>query len=158
MGTIQAESSAVLDASPAEIYAIFADYLNGHPHILPKQYFSDLEVEEGGYGAGTRFRVRTRALGVERPYHMIVSEPEPGRVLAERDVASDLVTTFTVTPAGDGRQANVRIATEWTPARGLGGWIERMITPPVMRRMYRTELGQLASYVERKRAAAQTTA
>ncbi len=36
-------------------------------------------------------------LGVEQPYHMIVTEPEPVLVLAETDPALLLNTRFTVT-------------------------------------------------------------
>src|SRR5918993_898798 len=43
-------------APPAEVYAILADYTEGHPHILPSSYFRNIEVEEGGVGAGTRIR------------------------------------------------------------------------------------------------------
>lgn len=158
MSKLHVESSAVIDGSPAEIYAIFADYHNGHPHILPKQYFSPPEVEVGGYGAGTIFRVKTRALGVEQGYHMQVAEPEPGRVLTETDLSVDLVTTFTVDPVANSQQARVTIATDWTPKPGLAGLVEKLITPPVMRRMYRAELNQLASFVQSKRAPAKTTA
>ena len=36
--------------------ALAQDYRTGHPRILPKPYFSGLEVLSGGYGAGTVFR------------------------------------------------------------------------------------------------------
>lgn len=46
---------------------------------------------------------------------MEVSEPLPGRILAETDRASGAVTTFTVTPQDNGARAHVEIATEWSP-------------------------------------------
>ncbi len=54
MGQAHAKASALIDAPPAEIYAILADYHNGHPHILPKQYFSDFKVEAGRIGGRYR--------------------------------------------------------------------------------------------------------
>jgi hypothetical protein len=56
MQTVHTEVSAVIDAPPAEVYAIFADYRNAHPQVLPKPYFGDLVVEKGGNGAGTVYR------------------------------------------------------------------------------------------------------
>ena len=55
-------ASARIDAAPKRVYNVIADYCNGHPRILPKQ-FSDLVVERGGFGAGTviRFRMRVGA-------------------------------------------------------------------------------------------------
>jgi hypothetical protein len=149
MTQAHAEMSAVVPAPPEDVYAVLADYRTGHPRILPRQYFSDLVVEEGGRGAGTVIRVSTRALGVERAYHMDVSEPEPGRVLVETDRISGLATSFTVTPAGDGGSL-VRIATTWQTKPGIAGLLERLTTPPIMRRIYAAELRQLADYVRRR--------
>ena len=53
-------------APPAEVYAILADYTEGHPHILPSAYFRNIEVEEGGVGAGTRIRFEMTVLGTSR--------------------------------------------------------------------------------------------
>lgn len=150
MARIHAETEAVVSASPDIVYEILADYREHHPQILPEAYFSDLQVEEGGQGAGTTFRVRTHFLGVEQGYYMTVSEPEPGRVLAETDVDSGLVTTFTVTPADDGAHARVRIATEWEASPGLAGVFERLFTPLVMRRIYAKELQQLDEYARNR--------
>lgn len=146
MTTLSAHASAVIDASPEEVYRLIADYHTGHPRILPKRYFRDLTVEEGGYGAGTIIRFKTRAGGIERPYRMAVTEPQPGRVLVETDTTptSSLATTFTVTPVADGRQAQVEIATEWDASGGIAGLMERLFYPPGMRRIYRQELRQIA--------------
>lgn len=152
MSRVHAEASAVIPAPAATIYAILSDYREAHPQILPKEHFSNLEVEQGGQGAGTVFRVQGRALGVEQQFHMIVSEPEPGRVLSEMDSTSGLVTTFTVTPEQDEQHSRVRIATDWEAAPGLKGVFERFLTPPLMRRVYAKELRQLADYVQRRQA------
>lgn len=53
MSQIHAQATAVIDAPPEVVYAILADYRADHPAILPKQYFAECAVEEGGQGAGT---------------------------------------------------------------------------------------------------------
>src|SRR5215203_1289513 len=98
MTRIRAEASAIIDARPEDVYAVIGDYRDGHPHILPKENFRDLKVEEGGKGAGTVVSFVTISGGMKRPFRVKVSEPEPGKVLQENDTASSLVTTFTVTP------------------------------------------------------------
>ena len=40
--TVHTEVSAVIDAPPAEVYAVFADYRGSHPQVLPKPYFGEL--------------------------------------------------------------------------------------------------------------------
>jgi hypothetical protein len=154
MSQIRVEASAVVAAAPQQVYAVFADYRNGHPRILPRAYFSDLAVEQGGYGAGTVFRVKTRFLGVERAYRMAVSEPAPGRTLVETDLDTGLATTFTITATSQEQQARVQIATVWEASGGMAGLIERLTTPPIMRMIYREELRQLAAYLQQKLARA----
>lgn len=141
-----AEASAVIDASATAIYAVLKDYHNGHPNIVPKKYFAKVEVESGGQGAGTIIRVVTKAMGVEKIYRMEVREPEPGRVLTETDLASGLVTAFTLTPL-DGARTDVRISSEWTPRSGIFGAVEKLLTSVMMRRIYAAELQNLAAYM-----------
>jgi hypothetical protein len=57
MGLMRVQSSAVIPARPEAIYAVLADYREAHPAILPKPYFTELKVEEGGQGAGTVIHV-----------------------------------------------------------------------------------------------------
>ena len=148
MPRVHAEARAIVDAAPDQVYAVLADYRHEHPHILPKPYFSDIEVEQGGQGAGTVFRVKTRVLGVERAYHMVVTEPVPGRTLVETDLDTGLATTFTISPTPDRMQSRVQIATDWEASRGLAGLVERLTTPPILRLIYTKELRQLATYLQ----------
>ena len=69
---------------PIACTPIIADYHNGHPHILPKQ-FRNLTVEKGGVGAGTIIRFEVRALGSDAAIQRVVTEPETRgrRVLAD---------------------------------------------------------------------------
>lgn len=131
-------------AAPADVvYRCLSDFREHHPRFLPPA-FSDFEVEEGGVGEGTIVRFQVTAGGRSRPYRMRVTEPEPGRVLEEADIQSSLVTTFTVTPVGDGAQ--VRIETTWTGAGGVGGFFEKRFAPGAMRRIYDDELARLDAY------------
>jgi uncharacterized protein YndB with AHSA1/START domain len=144
MTKVSAQATALIPAAPERIYAILRDYENHHPRILPVKYFVEFHLEEGGQGAGTVFRGKTRAMGQERPFHMRVSEPEPGRRLVETDVDTGLETTFTVAPEAGG--SRVTIGSVWQPAGGFAGWLERQLTPGVMRKIYLAELEKLAKY------------
>jgi hypothetical protein len=134
--------SALIDAPAEDLYRIIADYRDGHPRILPRPPFVDLQVEQGGTGSGTVIRVEMRVLGRVQTFRSVVSEPEPGRVLVESN-DTGYVTTFTVEPRGEGR-AEVTIATELTgrggPLRAIERWFSFRLLEPV----YRRELEQLA--------------
>lgn len=150
MNWIHAESSLVIDARAADLYAVVSDYHIGHLAIVPKQYFSDLVVEKGGKGAGTVVRGVVTVMGSKTPFHHVVSEPEPGRVLMETDLDTQQYTTFTFEPLNNGTQTRVTIASEFPPNGGFRGFMERLMIPPVARKMYRQELRQLAAYVQSK--------
>ena len=141
---VQAESSLVIDAPASVIYEILSDYRVGHPAICPKQFFASVTVDKGGHGAGTEITVRMTAMGGKKVYRMIVSEPEPGRVLVEADEAAGVVTTFTVDPIPNESRSRVTIGTVARSSGGIAGVIERLVVPFVMRRMFRQELWLLA--------------
>ena len=141
MAEIIISASAVVRAAPATAYGILADYRDGHPHILPRPHFGALVVESGGTGAGTVFRVQTRQGMKMRTFRMMVSEPEPGRVLKEQDLDSDLFSTFTVDSAAGGN-SHVTITTQWTRG-GVKGLIERLIVPVAARPIYLREIANL---------------
>ena len=148
MSEVNATVSAMINGSAEKVYTVLADYVNHHPHILPPAYFTKLEVEEGGMGAGTVFRAGFKMMGQEQSMRMRVSEPEPGRVLAETDLETGLVTKFIVEPRGDDR-SEVTFDTTMKPSPGIQGWVERLILPAYLRRVYRVELYQLNEYVSR---------
>ena len=148
MSQIHAEASAIIDARPEEIYAILSDYHEGHPAILPKAYFAELTVEKGGKGAGTIIRVGMNVMGVKRTYRMVVSEPEPGRVLVEADEEAGVVTTFTIDPSGN--QSRVTISTNAKASPGLMGWLERLVNPPITRHIFKKQFRLLVDYVRSK--------
>ena len=63
MAAHQIAASALIHVPPQDLYAIIADYHQGHPQILPKPPFVSLAVEQGGTGTGTVIRVHMRVLG-----------------------------------------------------------------------------------------------
>ncbi len=151
MKTQQVSATAMINAPARQIYAIVADYHDGHPRILPKQYFSSLEVKRGGVGAGTVIRFQMRAPGMPCTFLADVTEPEPGRVLMESNrvetkPASQSVTTFLVDPINDGQQAQVTIST----ALSVANWLEGFLTKMFLRRVYAQELKQIAALAEER--------
>src|SRR5688500_10556900 len=146
MATLVVSESRRIPAPPREVYAIIADYTEGHPHIMPSAYFRNIEVEKGGVGAGTRIRFDVTALGTTRTMHADIEEPSPGRILVEREVEGRSVTTFKVIPAREGRESDVTIMTELKVRGGILGIVERMASKAFLERVYREELARLAAY------------
>lgn len=130
------------------MYGYVADMSEHHPHFLPPA-FSDFRVESGGVGEGTITQFTVTAGGRTRQYRMKVAEPDPGRVITESDTNSSLVTTTTVTPQGS--MAVVQISTAWKGAGGIGGFLERLFAPRVMRGIYADELKRLDAYAREHR-------
>jgi len=151
MTTVHTEVSADIDAPPAAVYAVFADYRGAHPQIVPKPEFGDVIVEKGGQGAGTVYRTSTTVMGQTIEYHMEVSEPEPGRKLVETDKKLGIVTAFIIDPLEGGKKSRVTLATDWTPHGGVMGWIEKMTTPGFMRKLYARELQNVQEYLAKEK-------
>ena len=150
MKTYQVTVSGRVKAPAEQVYAILADYHDGHPHILPRPYFQNLAVETGGIGAGTLIRYQMRIMGETQTFRAVITEPEPGHVLAETDVASGAVTTFTVTPIEEGQYTETTISTRLRLRDDLRGRIERFFTTLFLRRVYAKELVQLAALAEER--------
>ena len=129
----------VIAAPPAAAYAVIADYRDWHPWIIPRPPFVDLQVDEGGVGAGTVIRFSMRAFGRTTTMRATISEPEPGRVLVETDPEGAVITTFTVDPEADGTRSRVTIATDLEVA----GWLRRLFVTRFLRRVYTREIALL---------------
>jgi hypothetical protein len=142
MPLLHIKASTVVPAPAGIVYSLIADYRKGHPSILPPQYFKNLEVVEGGTGAGTRIRFTVRAYGSEEVRRARVTEPEPGRVLIETDEDSGSTTRFVVEPV-EGGKTKVTFATDYQ-ARGLRGWVEMLLVPSYLKKVYVAELQLLA--------------
>lgn len=148
MGTIHVAQEGAVGAPADLTYRLIADDAH-HVKFLP-DCFSDFETVEGGVGAGTVHRFKVEAGGRTRDYLMRVDEPQPGHVITETDANSSLVTTFTVTPAGE--TCTVKIETTWQGAGGVGGFFERTFAPKAMRRIYADELARLDAYARSQAA------
>jgi hypothetical protein len=137
-------AAALIPAPPQQVYAIIADYRDGHPHILPKPHFVSLTVEQGGVGAGTVIRFQMRLMRRVQNFRAAITEPEPGRVLVETDTQTGTTTTFTVEPRDDAQHAAVTIMTTTSVRQGLLGKLEAWLATRLLRPIYVQELAQLA--------------
>jgi hypothetical protein len=142
MSIVSVSAERDIAAPAGQVYGVIADYQNHHPRILPPA-ITDLVVEEGGVGAGTVIRYNARLGGRTRATRQRIEEPEPGRVLIERDLNRDYATTFTVTPSGS--ESTVRIESTWT-GTGMQGFVERLIAPRLLRSLFEDELDRLDRY------------
>ena len=75
MKTHHIEATALIHAPAERVYAILADYHDGHGRIAPKPWFGPIEVEQGGTGAGTIIRFTMTVLGKTQACRSIISEP-----------------------------------------------------------------------------------
>ena len=121
--------------------------------VLPEQ-FSEYEVREGGDGEGTLVHWKLQATSKRvRDCLLEVSEPTDGE-LVEKDRNSSMVTTWRVTPAGEGG------ATAWVEryvprsvgAVVRGAWVlvllvAAMLAAVILRRVARGRLGTVTGVV-----------
>jgi hypothetical protein len=137
------EASAEIAAPAERVYGIVADYREGRPRITPPSFFSGIEVEQGGRGAGTVIRVGVHVAGMRSSFRAAVTEPEPGRVLVETDLEGGPVSTFVGDPLAPAR-TRVTITTRLQRRGRPMGMIERFLTIRLLRRVYAEELRLLA--------------
>ena len=137
-------ASALIPARRERVYSLIANYRDGHPRIVPKQ-FSNLTVEQGGVGAGTVIRFQMSVLGKKQSFRAAISEPEPGRVLVETDLDTNgAVTTFTVDAGTAPAESRVTISTQLPVRSGPFGFVEKKLSTLLLRPMYVQELANLA--------------
>ncbi|GCE48771.1 uncharacterized protein YndB with AHSA1/START domain [Thermosporothrix hazakensis] len=148
MSQIIVSSERVYNARPEDIYEVLTDYKTKRPLILPPNY-EDYKVVEGGKGEGTVVDYRFHAAQRERSYHISVNEVVKGKVLQEKDANSSFVTTWTLTPEGEGAQTRVSVASEWQGGEGVGGFFERTFAPLGLRRVYGQMLDMLGYVVQK---------
>lgn len=147
MALVEATTERTVAAAPERVYDALADYEGTRGRVLPEQ-FSEYEVREGGKGAGTVVHWRLQATSKRvRDCLFDVTAPTPGQ-LVETDRNSSLVTTWTVTPAGEGR-SKVVATTTWQGASGVGGFFERTFAPKGLNRIFDAVLARLAAEVEK---------
>ncbi len=147
MPNVTFEESQLIHTSPKAVYDLLADYEYGHPLILPKPYFSDLKILQGGTGGGTIIEVVMEVFGVKRTLHMEVVEIEAGRVLAEFDHDAGIETHFICDEVDSGCLLTIRTTMQF--ADGVVGFIEKLTTPRITRNIYRKELQLIAEHCEK---------
>ena len=148
MNKIHVEYSAIIEAEPALIYAIFVDFEEAHIAILPKPYFEKIVLKEGGLGAGTIYDLHMNIFGAKSQAEMHVSEPNPGRTLLEESQDGRVKTTIEVIPINGSTASHVTIQSDFAQSPGLGGFMEKIFIPFIIRHIYKKELQNLALYVQ----------
>lgn len=147
MAQVEATTERIISADAETVFDALADYENTRAKLLP-EHFSEYEVREGGDGEGTLVHWKLQATSKRiRDCLLEVTEPTEGQLI-EKDRNSSMVTTWTVTPAGEGR-SKVVVTTVWNGAGGIGGFFERTFAPKGLGRIYDQVLAKLAAEVEK---------
>lgn len=147
MAQVEATTERVIAADAEAVFDALADYNGARPKLLP-EHFSEYEVREGGDGEGTLVHWKLQATSKRvRDCLLEVSEPTDGE-LVEKDRNSSMVTTWRVTPAGEGK-SRVVVTSVWNGAGGIGGFFERTFAPKGLGRIYDAVLANLATQAEK---------
>ncbi|MFJ3286026.1 SRPBCC family protein [Streptomyces sp. NPDC086669] len=147
MAQVEATTERVVAADAEKVFDALADYTGTRKKLLP-EHFSEYEVREGGDGEGTLVHWKLQATSKRvRDCLLEVTEPTDGE-LVEKDRNSSMVTTWRVTPAGEGR-SRVVVTSTWQGAGGIGGFFERTFAPKGLGRIYDALLANLAAEVEK---------
>ncbi|MFJ9856841.1 SRPBCC family protein [Streptomyces albogriseolus] len=145
MAQVEATTERIVAADADTVFDALADYSGTRAKLLPEQ-FSEYEVREGGDGEGTLVHWKLQATSKRvRDCLLEVTEPTDGE-LVEKDRNSSMVTTWRVTPAGEGR-ARIVVTTVWNGAGGIGGFFERTFAPKGLARIYDAVLARLDAEV-----------
>ncbi|CAL9285365.1 SRPBCC family protein [Streptomyces pseudogriseolus] len=145
MAQVEATTERIVAADADTVFDALADYSGTRAKVLPEQ-FSEYEVREGGDGEGTLVHWKLQATSKRvRDCLLEVTEPTDGE-LVEKDRNSSMVTTWRVTPAGEGR-ARVVVTSVWNGAGGIGGFFERTFAPKGLARIYDAVLARLDAEV-----------
>ncbi|MEU9603296.1 SRPBCC family protein [Streptomyces sp. NPDC048057] len=147
MAQVEATTERIIAAKAETVFDTLADYEKTRAKLLT-EHFSEYEVQEGGDGEGTLVHWRLQATSKRvRDCLLEVTEPSDGQ-LVEKDRNSSMVTTWTVTPAGESRSKAV-VTTVWNGAGGIGGFFEKTFAPKGLARIYDGVLANLAAEVEK---------
>ncbi|MFE6754201.1 SRPBCC family protein [Streptomyces sp. NPDC057684] len=147
MAQVEAITERVIAAKPDDVFDALADYSGTRAKLLP-EHFSEYEVREGGDGEGTLVHWKLQATSKRiRDCLLEVGEPTDGE-LVEKDRNSSMVTTWRVTPSGEGA-SRVVVTTVWNGAGGIGGFFEKTFAPKGLGRIYDEVLAKLAAEVEK---------
>ncbi|MBC3988075.1 SRPBCC family protein [Streptomyces sp. AC563] len=147
MAQVEATTERIIRAGAEDVFDALADYNGTRQRVMPEQ-FSEYEVREGGDGEGSLVHWKLQATSKRvRDCLVEVTEPTDGQ-LVEKDRNSTMVTTWIVTPAGEG-SSRVVVTSTWTGAGGIGGFFERTFAPKGLGRIYDALLARLAAELEK---------
>ncbi|QKW49158.1 SRPBCC family protein [Streptomyces buecherae] len=147
MAQVEATTERIIRAGAEDVFDALADYNGTRQRVMPEQ-FSEYEVREGGDGEGSLVHWKLQATSKRvRDCLVEVTEPTDGQ-LVEKDRNSTMVTTWIVTPAGEG-SSRVVVTSTWTGAGGIGGFFEKTFAPKGLGRIYDALLARLAAELEK---------
>ncbi|WP_217197501.1 SRPBCC family protein [Streptomyces buecherae] len=147
MAQVEATTERIIRAGAEDVFDALADYNGTRQRVMPEQ-FSEYEVREGGDGEGSLVHWKLQATSKRvRDCLVEVTEPTDGQ-LVEKDRNSTMVTTWIVTPAGEG-SSRVVVTSTWTGAGGIGGFFERTFAPKGLGRIHDALLARLAAELEK---------
>jgi hypothetical protein len=137
------EVERTVEAPMERVWPPLRDYRVARPRVLT-EHFRDYQVRDRAEGAGgTVIEYRLR-VGRHQGHHVIaVQETVAGRMLRERDRTSALVSTWTLTPGGEGERTVIRLAVALRDPQ-IGGWLARVRARRALRRL----CGQLLEGVD----------
>lgn len=145
MGQVTATAEKTFGATPERVVAALGDYSGTRARVLTEHY-SEYEVREGGQGEGTTVHWKLAATSKRvRDCLVTVTAPDAA-TLVEKDANSSMVTTWTVSPEGQG--SRVRVTTTWNGAGGIGGFFERAFAPRGLARIHQAQLEKLGSELD----------
>jgi uncharacterized protein YndB with AHSA1/START domain len=130
---VSVEVERTVDAPMERVWALLRDYLVARPRLL-SEHFRDYGVEQGGTGAGTVIAYRLRVGHHEGDHVVDIGEPVPGRLLRERARASSWLSTWTLTPGGEGERTVVRLTVALRDPQ-ISGWLARVRARRALRRL-----------------------
>src|SRR3954469_12671465 len=130
---VSVELERTIDAPIERVWALLRDYRLARPRLL-SEHFSDYAVHHGGEGAGTVLEYQLRVGRAQRRHLITVQEPAAGRMLRERDRASALLSTWTLTPGGAGERTLVRLTIALREPH-TSRWLARAHTRRALRRL-----------------------
>ncbi|GGF19732.1 SRPBCC family protein [Williamsia phyllosphaerae] len=145
MAQVSATQSIDINAAPDSVLAALSDYAVVRPQILPEQYL-DYQVISGTSGGGTVAQWTLQATS-KRSRNVKATVAVDGSTITENDENSTMVTTYTVSPQGNGSM--VETTTSWKGAGGIGGFFEKTFAPKGLNRIQAALLGNLKSRLEK---------
>lgn len=148
------EASKVIDGPADFVYNIIKDYHDGHPHMMPPDFFESMKVLRGtGVGEGTRIEANFKFYGQRSTLILDVSEPKPGRILQEIDTNAKNITHFIVDKLDDDdddETCRVTFRTAVLKSLGVFAALDMWVTRKAMNIMYEAELKQLNKLVQER--------